>query len=104
MTAEREGLVELKAAIEAGLRKCRHREAPVSLIAEHDLLHVTHMVADALAGLLAARDRRVRGEALRDAAENVRLGAPVGHETYSARQVAQYLDTRARLTEREADA
>lgn len=47
----------------------------------------------------AAAATRARAEgaeqALREAAENVREGAPVGNETYSASQVADYLDTRA---------
>lgn len=44
--------VELKAAIERGLRKARHEEAPVPVIREHDIFHITHMVFEEVKGFV----------------------------------------------------
>lgn len=35
----------LRDAIVTGLRKCRHEDAPIPLINEYDLGHISHMVA-----------------------------------------------------------
>lgn len=42
----------LREAVERGLRKCRVEDAPVPLIAEHDIHHVAHMVTQEVAPLI----------------------------------------------------
>jgi hypothetical protein len=49
MSADHEALRE---AIATGLRKCRVEDAPVRLIREGDIYHITHMVAVEVAALL----------------------------------------------------
>lgn len=81
MTAEREGLAEIAGVLAEHVtvggtywdheRKTTYAKcqcgAPCYLVGQHEQRHAQHL-AEALADLLAARDRRVRGEALREAA------------------------------------
>lgn len=80
----------LREAIERGLRRCRVEDAPVPLIKEHDLFHVTHMVAAELAPMLEAARERVR------VVEGERDAARVSRDDEARR----YLDTVRLLQER----
>lgn len=55
MTQSAESDALLLSAIETGLRKCRVEDgSPVSLIREHDIFHITHMVAQEIARVMHA--------------------------------------------------
>lgn len=42
----------LKAAIERGLRKSRHEEAPIPVVRESDIFHITHMIYEEIKDVL----------------------------------------------------